>query len=199
MQFYDIHEQTPYKITISRPENPEELSDLFITEEEVKDLVGDNHFHCYGTSPRTVTLRNVISNEVMKWAEKLEESGKKTLPIEDEDLVEVLKEGYLSDFTPETTKYGRHGDRICYAKQFKRVKKKPTQGDVTGLWSVFQYAFYNKYGCYPSHIPRYDRHISMFKAWKKILGWVQIKKQVKDKTQLKFYRQIWDNPEEYIR
>lgn len=197
MEFYDIQEQTKYKITLSKPENMEELSDLFITEEEAKDLIGPG-FWIHGTDSRTVIMKNEVERAVAHWAEKLEESGRKTLPIDDEELLDVLKEGYLSDFTPQTDKYGRHGDRICYARQHRRVKKKATQGDVQALWSYLQHGFRQKYGCYPSHIPRYDRGITMFKAFKKIVGWRRVRAEIKDKTYVKFIRQIWDNPEEFI-
>lgn len=197
MDFYDIHEQTAYAVKVSKPENMEDLSDLFITEEELTDIVGRNPF--VGNHPVTITLKGVIEAEVKKLTDKLEASSKKTIPIDNEELLEVLKTGYLSDYTPGCDLYGRHGDRICYARRYKRKKHKATQGDVKQLWDTFQYAFKDKYGCYPSHIPRYDRHLPMFRAWQKIIGWRRVRTHIHNKDTLKFYRQIWDNPEEYIR
>ena len=197
-QFYDVLAQTKYSITISRPDKVEELSDMFITKEELDALCGGNMYFS-GQGPTTRVLNAVVTTETMAWADKLVASGKKTLRIDDEDLLDVLKRGYLSDYMDECTLYGRHGDRICYSRQFKRVKKKATQGDVTNLWRHMMYAFYDKYGCHPSHIPRYDRHIPMFKAWKKIIGWRAVRKRIGPSTNLKFYRLIWDNPEEHIK
>ena len=197
MEFYDIHDQNKYQITISKPENMEELSDLFVTQEEFKDLIGDNFWY-HDNSPRTITLKSVVENEVKEWADKLEASGNKTLRIEDEELLDILKQGHLSDFTPGTDKYGRHGDRICYARRYKRVKKRATQGDVRNLWSYLQHGFRQKYGCYPSHIPMYKRGLTMFKAFKKIVGWRRVRAEIKDKEYVKFIRQIWNNPEEFI-
>lgn len=197
MQFFDVHEQSKYRITVSRPENVDQLSDLFMTEEELKDLVGRN-FYCPSTGrPRRFLLNEVITSELQKWADKLEASGKKTLLIEDDDLLDVLKnDSYVTDFIDN--KYGRHGDRICYARRYQRKKKRPTKTDVHQMWHIFQSAFRDKFGCYPSHIPRYDRHNIMFRAFQKMLGWKRCRKYMSGGEQVKFYRQIWDNPEEYV-
>lgn len=199
-QFYDLLDQTKYKIIVQRPESVEELSDLFITDEELKDMVGA-HCTVYGNKPRTFFLDNVIKKEVAKWADKLEASGKKTLEIEDEELVDAIKagNGYMSDFD-DTGKYGRHGNRICYARRYKRVKKKATLGDVRYFWlHLFPHAFRKKYGCYPPHVNTYDRHLPMFKAAKKLLGWKNVNAVINDPETRKFTKQIWDNPEEFIR
>lgn len=197
MQFYDILEQTPYKIMIAKPENMEDLSDLFVTEEELEEMVGRNVM-VYGKT-QTIKLNNTITREVIAWAEKLVASGKKTLRIEDEALVDVLKEGHLRDYTEDDTRFGRHGDRICYAQQFKRKKTKVTGGDVKKMWDMFTYAFREKFNVYPTHIPRYERGVNMFKAYKSIIGWQLMRKQMHNKDLVKFYRQIWDNPEGHIK
>ncbi len=195
-EFYDVHEQSKYKIVLSRPESVEELSDLFITAEELEEMFGHRPY-IGSNGQRTFLLTNVISAEVKKLTEELEASGKKTLPIKDEELLEVLQDNYLSDFT-EDNRYGRHGNRVCFSKRYKRVKTKATKGDAREFWTrIFPYAFHHKFSCYPSYIPTYDRHLPYFKAWKKILGWERCSKFM-DSESKKFYRQIWDNPEEYI-
>lgn len=198
MDFFDIHEHTRFQITISKPEKVEELSDLFVTRDELRDIIGDRFFY-HGTGQRTFRLTSVVESEVKVLTDKLDASGKKTLRIEDQELLDVLKSGYLSDYTPGCDLYGRHGDRICYARRYKRKKLKATQGDVSTLWSCMMHAFRVKYGCYPSHIPRYDRHIPMFNAWKKIVGWRRTRRQMSNPDNVKFYRQIWDDPEEFIK
>lgn len=197
--FYDVVEQTNYYITISCPENPEDLSDFFISYDELKDLVGESFYH-YSRGERKIKLRSVISAECVKWAEKLEASGKKTIKIEDQELVEVLRDGYLSNYMPDCdTTYCRRGDRIGFSRSYKRVKKKPTKGDVLTLWNCLQNGFYDKFGCYPPHIPLYSRHLAMFEAFKKIVGWRLVRSYMPDKKAAKFCRQIWDNPKEFIK
>ena len=197
MEFYDIHEQTPYQITVSKPENMEDLSDLFITGDELQDLVGR---HSYVSDKHsTIILSGVITAAVKELTEKLEASNKKTIRIDDEELLEVLKENYLSAFTPQDSGFGRHGNTICYTRRYKRKKHTATQGDVTMMWSYLSYAFRNKFDTFPTHIPRYDRTINMFKAFKSIVGWRRVRTCIHDKKTVKFFRQIWDNPEEYIR
>jgi hypothetical protein len=199
-QFYNVHEQTKYKVVLSAPESIEELTDWFMTYDEVAELVGVQHWGSpYGTNKRTVLLEGVITSEIKKWAERLENSGKKTLLIDDEELLDILKSGYLSDFAG-TDAYGRHGDRICYARRYKRVKKKATKSDIRHFWLyTYPYAFRNRYGCYPPHVPTYDRHLPQFLAAKKLLGWKHVNAVIVNSDTRKFTKQIWDNPEEYIK
>jgi hypothetical protein len=196
MEFYDIHDQTLYKIVVSKPENVEDLSDLFITKEELSSLVGREYFHVGAKTQ--FTLDSVVSQEILKWGDKLIKSKKKTLAIDDEELLDVIKERPLSSFLPGDDRFARRSDRICFAKSYKRKKVKATRGDLRSLWTSLWYGFYHKYGCYPPHIPVYDRSLAQFKAWKGIVGWRLIAKTTPDKTQRKFYRQIWDNPEEFM-
>lgn len=197
-EFYDILEQTKYRITVSKPKNMEDLSDLFVTKDELLTLIG-RHQYLGGTEKRSIIMNGVVCTELKIWTDKLIASGKKTLRIDDEDLLDVVKKGYLTDFMEDDDRFGRHGNRICFARQFKRKKTKVTQGDVTKVWGYFTCAFYDKFKTRPSHIPRYDRHVRMFNAFKKIVGWRLMRKQMSDKTMVKFYRQIWDNPEEHVK
>lgn len=196
MKFFDIIEETPYKLVISRPENMEELSDLFVTEEELKELTGHSiYLHSAGIK-RTILCENTIKKAVEEQISKLEASKKKTIVIDDDELLDILKHGYLSDYT--NGEYCRRGNRLCYGRPYKRVKTKATQGDVNKLWNVFQYAFKSKFNCYPSHIPIRDRHLKMFKAWQQIVGWKRVRAACSNKEEAKFLRMIWDNPEEFI-
>lgn len=196
-EFYNVEEQTKYTISISRPEGIDDLTDCFISHEELETLIG-RRVYLHSKKKGKYTLGAVVSAELKKWAEKLDASGKKTFPIEDEDLLNVLKSGYLSDYMSDST-YCRHGDRIGYSRRYKRVKKKATQKDVRRFWTyVFPYAFRHKFDCYPPNTSLYDRHLPMFRAYKKILGWKNCVKYM-DVDNRKFYRQIWDNPEEYVK
>lgn len=195
MEFFDVHEQTRYKMVVSRPENLEELSDAFVSADEFRELTGLNPW-VPGSSPRTFTIDDSIAAEVQKLCDKLDASKKKSLIIEDEELLDVLKDNYLSDYT-HTDKYRRHGNRICY--KYKRKKKRATRGDLANLWGAMFYAFSDRYGVYPPHVPRYERNLQMFKAFKKIVGWKYVNKRVYTPQTRKWYRQIWDNPEEYMQ
>jgi hypothetical protein len=201
MIFYDILEQSEYEISFSRPGKPENLSDLFITHEELSDLIGRPESNrMYSTStPYKVTLDAVVKSAVEKLAQELQKSGKKSIPIDDAELLAVIKRrGGLRSFSYEGL-YCIRKDRICYAKSYKRIKKKATQGDLRRLWIDFQHAYCKKYGCYPPHITLADRSRKQFEAWKKIVGWKFISKQASSKEERKFYRQIWDNPEEFMK
>jgi|VirMetMinimDraft_7_1064189.scaffolds.fasta_scaffold00786_4 hypothetical protein len=198
MDFYDIHEQTKYKIVISKPKSMEDLSDLFISKDEIETLVGTHRAWLPSSSDTLciVILRSEVTAAVKRLINKLEASKKKTIPIDDDELLDVLKTGYVSDWT-DSNKYGRHGSRFCYAKRYKRKKTKATQGDVRELWRAFAQGFYTRFRTYPPHISTYDRHLTMFTAFQEIVGWRRVRATT-TKQQAKFFRQIWDNPKEYI-
>ena len=196
MDFFDIQEQSKYVVTVSQPKNMEDLSDSFISREELKELTGHD-YKTVGAGGRTIMFRNMIAAEVKKLTDKLDASGKKSIRIEDEELLEVLQGRYFSSFSP-SGEYGRYGDRVCYARRYKRKKTKATQGDVRELWNNLQRGWNKKYGCWPSYIPVRERHIHMFKAFQKIIGW-RLARQHSSTEQAKFFRQIWDNPEEYFK
>ena len=198
MDFYNVEEQTKYKLKISRPESIEKLTDWFMSHDEVTDLIGSSFYLTTGSSSRTFLCKSVIVKELEKWANALEASGKKTLRIQDPDLLDVLKDGnYITNFIDE--KYGRHGDRICYARRYARVKKKPTKSDVREFWlRIFPDAFKDKFGAWPPYHTTYDRHLAAFRAWQKCLGWKACSRRMFDPEQKKFMKMIWDNPEEYV-
>ena len=198
VQFYNIKDQTQYSITVSKPEKVEDLSDWFVSREELEALTGTRGYLHVTSKDHKIRLDNVVREAILNLGEKLIKSKKKTLPIDDEDLLDVLKSGYLTDMAGGDTRFGRHGDRICFARRYNRKKTKATKGDVKLLWNTFSYAFRQKYDCYPSHIPTYDRTLVHFKAWQKIIGWRRIEEATHKKEQRKFFRQIWDNPEEYV-
>jgi hypothetical protein len=182
------------------PESVEQLSDLFITSDELSEIIGTVHFYCPPNGKqREFLLKNTIIVELQKWADKLKCSKKKTLVIDDQELLDVLKDSYVSDYI--SCEFGRHGNRICYSKRYVRKQTKPTKKNVNSMWWMFDYAFREKFGCYMPHIPRYNRHLAMFRAFKEIIGWRRMRKQMDGEfpETIKFYRQIWDNPEEYIR
>lgn len=198
MEFYDILDQTKYSIQVSKPERVEDLSDLFISKDELEELVGRWTNIYAPNKPYRMTLDAVISSELKKYADKLDASGKKTLLIDDDDLLNVLKDSksYVSNYIDAS--YCRHGNRIGYARRYVRKKTKPTKGDVQYFWvQIIPSAFRLKFGCYPSHIPTYDRGLLLFKAFKKILGWKNCS-ELMDAEHKKFFKMIWDNPEEYI-
>ena len=45
--FYNVHEQSAYKIVVSKPENLTDISDLFISSQELKELTGKTQYTGY--------------------------------------------------------------------------------------------------------------------------------------------------------
>ena len=212
--FYNVLSQTKYVIEIERPTSLEELTDMFISAEELNNLSGRNtckpvindgspQYVVQGLrvdpgERRRIEFTDVIKAEISRLGKKLDESGKKTIPIEDEELLDILKKKPLYHYDT-TGKYGRRGNRLCYAERQRRKKKKPTKGDVRDMWDVFSYAFKDKFDCYPPHAPVYMRTVPLFKAYQKIIGWRLFATFLSSNPEdRKWYRMIWDKPEEYV-
>ena len=200
LTFYNVHEQSAYKIVVSKPENLTDISDLFISSQELMELIGRQHYVGHiGESKTTILCRNEIEVAVRALTEQLQASGKRALVIEDNDLLEILTENYpILSSNVHALGFCRRGNRIAYLSKRKRVKHRATQGDVRDLWNRLGYGFYQKYGSWLPYIARREQNIKLFKALKSIVGWRRVRKQIEDKQRLKFARQIWDKPEEFM-
>ena len=199
--YFNVEEQSKYSVKVAAPTNMEDLSDAFITREELQQLTGNHGLYVAvnGKSAiTTVLFHTTIEAELTKYAERLDVSSHKSILIEDDELVEALKDGrarHVMDYIGR--KYCRHGDRLRYFASRRRVKRNATKGDMRDFWSIFSDAFSAKYGTYLPHAPIWYRTLKLFKAYQKILGWRRCRKHM-NKDNAKFYRQVWDNPEEYI-
>ena len=199
-QYYDITEQSRYGMTVTRPKKIEDLSDSFVTREELVELTGHQSLYIADSpgSSTTLLFHELIKAEVTKYAERLEVSTKKSIRITDQELLEALKSQRARPMTMYSSHlYCRHGDRIKYYKARRRVKKTATKGDSSYMWSIFMNAFHNKHGTHMPFIPMWYRTLRLFKAYKKYIGWKAFRGAIRNKDQVKFFRQVWDNPEEY--
>ena len=199
--YHDILSKTRYMIEIGPAVNIEDVSDEFIDSEEYRELTG-NSMYGRTAAPRTNVLHTVVKTELEMWAGKLEGCGRKSIVIDDEELVTALKHhfsSHVSDYVGET--YCRHGDRLRYSVSRKRVKTKVTKTDARIMWSILHDAFHSKYGAHLPYTPVWYRRLALFNVYKKIVGWRAARERILKghytHSHLKFYRKIWDNPEEH--
>ena len=192
--YYDIIEQGRYFVKVKPIEDLTEVSDVFYTFEEMQEICDGGYLSHTGMTIRH--FDSLITAELEKWAAKLDESGKKTVRITDQELVDVLKNNPNNTLSHYAGKeYMRRGDRICYYK--RRKKTKPTRGDLRTMWDVLTSGFKDKTGGYLPHIPGWCRNYALFVGLQGIVGYNTARKYFPDDN-AKFLRQIWYNPKEYF-
>ncbi len=198
-EYFNVLEKTRYCMTIMKTESMADLEDSFISSDELRDLVGPTNYYMGGSpGPKMFFFHDVIEADLVKYTQRLEASGKRSIRIDDPDLVEALKDSrakHLKEYTDEN--YCRHGSRIRYWSSRKRIKKAVTAGDVAQMWGIFSSAFQGKYGTYMPWPNSYNRTVALFNVFKKFTGWRACRKHMPDNL-VKWYRLIWDNPEEYL-
>ncbi len=189
--YYDIMDQSKYHVVVKPIEDLTEVSDNFYTYDEMNEITGGYHS---ATSQRHVYFEKLMRTELEAWAAKLEASGKKSLVIDDHELVEALKmqQQPLSHYAG--SKYTRRMDRIGYYR--KRVKKRATMGDKRIMWDVLVSGWNAKYGAWLPHIPNWNRSHGLFKALQKATGYNTCRPFMPDDYQ--WCRHIWYNTEEYF-
>jgi hypothetical protein len=212
-EYFDIVEETKYTITISKPANILELSDCFMTEEEILERASIQQYTLRGMSPGTT--KTIVDDEAIKrgvehWVVELKRSGKKSIQITDQDLLDNLTTCIWSSNrnvrTITNQVYTKHGDRIL--RFVPRRKTRATRGDLRELWWDISRAWKEHVGTWTPHIPQYSQTPEFMAFFKKALGWRRVRKSMRrnyDETRaqfrarVKFKRYIWDHPEEFKR
>jgi hypothetical protein len=211
LTYYNVEHQNAYTITVSQVTSLEDLGDVFVTNEELNELgvsysesiiahrlasVGLAHMKPNERLTR-YTLKSSVEQALKHWRDKLIRSRKRTIVIEDQDLLAVLKDsiGVVQDHLGN--KYCRRGDRLGYTTRYKRKQTKPTQANRTHLWEAMECGFRQKYGAWLPHCPRWMRQLNLFKAYKDCVGWRRTRQNLNSEN-AKWCRIIWDNPEEYF-
>jgi hypothetical protein len=205
--FYNVIEQTRFHIKVSGViHNHEDLGDAFINLEELELLAGDNYM--YGMEalrePKSFFLNGSIKTSLLPYIEELEaNSKKKSVLIKDQALLDAIKSSHqtMSDYVGHD--YGRHGNRIRYKSSLTRKQTKPLQSDKHNLWGYMTSGFYEKYDASFPYAKKWERNLELFCALKAIVGWKRTRAAMKGweratPQQIKFYRQIWDNPKDYF-
>jgi hypothetical protein len=127
MEVYEILEQTPYGITLSKCAI-EDAGDEFFTAEEV------NEMGLYTYDHGSMQIRKqAVKSAVEEWLTKIPE-GKKSIKCTDTQLISAIKSGgwSISDFVKNTR---RVGDRISYHKPTEKTRVLKA-GDVNCLFNI---------------------------------------------------------------
>lgn len=192
--YYNIEERDRFSISISCAKNVEDLSDNFIDSEDYRDLTGRAVYHASGIVRNMI--HSLIKSELETLMEQLVGSGKKTILIGDDELVTALKDPHCHNVADYIPGYCRHGDRLQYSRTRRRRKTKVTKTDARDMWGIFGSAFFTKFGTHMPYVPMWYRRLTLFKVYKKLIGWRKMCGHM-ERNNIKFYREIWDNPEEH--
>jgi len=193
MRYYTIEAETKYYVELSGPVPIEEVTNEFVSEDELS---------YEGRYPRAgVMLRyDVIRKALDELCSKLEKSKKRTIQIKDQDLLDALCHERCEPITELTGgTFSRRKDRLCYPPK-PRKKVKPTKGDAKNLIRIAADAVYIEFGTWFPRIALVEYRAGLLLMFKKVFTWKQMRSFIPrhDEKNLKFYKQIWDNPKEYL-
>jgi len=195
MQLYTIAAQSKYMLFIEQIVDIEDAGDDFITAEEMCEMTGEefNEARRYYFDDR-VFRRDAIKEALGVLADEIRKTGKKSVLIKDDELLEVFKQGYsISEFAEG---FRRVGNRLF-------LQEKKPNGPKKANMNVLAYRVQqtvnngNKYEIeikYASHdVPGTIALCKKLVSWEDILWEDNGYKNVNDET-IGFCKQIWDNP-----
>lgn len=203
-QFYNVISETEYTVEVLAVDKIEDVSNNFMTREELQEKVGPE-VYLYEYKPYTqqhYRLDQKIKDALKYWANKLEASGKASIVIDDEDLLSFLRSSYyrVQDFLSDD--FARRKNKLTYnvRRRRKKIKTKPSKSDARHFWYALEHAFRITHGVYPGYIKARERTAKLFIALSPTIGWKAFRSclKAKDTETIKFYRMIWNKPQEYF-
>lgn len=194
MNLYAIETSSPYMIKLTKINNIEDAGDEFITEEELCEMLGEEYnenkyYYRYNVIERSQAIVEALGALIAE-AKRL---NKKTIVIKDNDLIEVLQRGPVSDHVKGLR---RVGNRLFLHDKKPNVPKK---ANVTTLAYRVQWTV-NKGNKVEIEI-KYANHDvpATIALCKKLVSWEDIvwnadRYNMVDAETIGFCKQIWDNP-----
>lgn len=167
---YDVIEQTDYIIVLNPTENIEECGDVFLTEEEVKEMGLD---YVYSWSNSTYLIRTAAKQKLMEYYSSIPKN-KKSCIIRDENLIDALKK---TDTPVSTLIDGtrRVGNRLF--KHTSAEKKEQTEvkyRDFTSLCVLIERCLSNKGIHIDIKTTQIRQRRDTIKLFKKVTTWKEL-------------------------
>jgi hypothetical protein len=192
-KLYTVESNNRYYVNVDVIENVEDAGDDFVTAEEVRELLGLSETVYINTGIREKT--SLITEVLTGYKNKLIAQNKRSMIIDDKELVEALTGGLgnysVSDFC---TGLRRVGNRLFLHEPTKKV---PTARVVSVLINACQHTLNKGQGClidikYVSH----DKFRAITLA-KKLLMWEEINFNGYYKfegDEMDLAKQLWEDP-----
>lgn len=192
--FYAVTELNSYAIEIDRVTDITQAPDDFMTKEEMVDEYGLDENATYYS--RIIVFESKLTEEIAMWAEKLRQSGKRSIEVTDEELIETLTTHTFSPLSHYHEGLLRKGNRFVLAAP-KEKKVGPTKKHASMLVSTITSQLWRKYRVDVTFKYIYDSYEASINAAKALIGsWEQIDWSVYQYSQedIAMVKQVWDNP-----
>jgi hypothetical protein len=191
-QIFEVISQSPYHITIHQIKNIEDCPDEFITEEELREMGVD---HCWSG---TRYMKGKIISKIQQYLAQIPK-GKKSIIIDDNDLIEALKEGQysVSNFVKGTR---RVGNRLFKYDCTKKEQTEVKFDDWKMLVIQFQLILRDKYGVIVDINLTASKRQETINQFKKLIDWSLIVDRIEkhklgiDETQISWMKKLYENP-----
>lgn len=219
MKYYDVLERNRYIMIVKECEDITELSDTFVTSEQLGDL---GHTHYYGSGKQKVFFEAQIRKTLQSWIDLIKPGCNSTRNTTSEilQLIEAVDTWKLNHYLDDLNESGQplyavgagqnptiRNQTAARAKPRKRSQR-IIQRDYKSLIRLMTHGMYTKYDI----TIEWDLYSYGFQSRvnfaKKVLAWRDITKQVKEKSyfwgfsagsltkeDLVYIKQLWDNPE----
>lgn len=197
-RLFTIEEESPFHIKPKQIENIEDADDIFYTEEELCELLGVKYFNSYGP----IVKRNKVEEELNRLKQKIIESGKKSIVIDNVELVEFFKSNDLLAVSDYVKGLRRVGNRLSIHEKVERTsfKKRDVQSLINACINVVnsqaKFTFELKYV--------HEDYVKAVELVKKLVTFEQVMEYVDEDTwnrytdHKRFFKDIWDNPEKIL-
>ena len=198
MRLFTIESESPYYIKLEQIRDIEEAGDDFVTEDELRDMLGlgeGGYISTYGV----MLKRAKIEEKLNELKAQMKEKGKKSIIIEDEEFVEFFRTNSNHSVSDFVKGLRRVGNRLSLFEKTERktVSKKDFQTLISiGVRCIngkVKFTFDIKYS--------YEDYVGAVNMIKKLVTIEEIESYVNSspyvvewKGQLKWFKMIWDNP-----
>lgn len=188
MNLYTIDSSSPYMIKLTMIANIEDAGDDFVTEEELCEMLGEEYnenkqYYRYNTIVRNQAIIEAVG------ALKAEANriAKKTLVVKDNDLVEVLQRGPVSDYVKGVR---RVGNRLF----FHEVKGPKVERFHASSIAGHAERIINKGGLDITfkNVPHHVK--GTLTIIQKLVKWEDFDWSAYDAQYVAFCKEVWDNP-----
>jgi len=197
-RLYTIEEESPFHFQVKLIENIEDAGDIFYTHDEMCELLGTSSVSTYGPTFK----RGKIQEELNRLKQKIVESGKTSVVIDNVELVEFFQTHGLLSVSDFVEGLRRVGNRLSIHTKTERVKfgKKDVQVLITACINIInsqaKFRFDIKYV--------HEDYAKAVELVKKLVTFEQVMEHADHDTwnrytdHKRFFKDIWDNPEKIL-
>lgn len=198
--FYEIEDQSKFHIKLKVVENIEEVVGEFLTKDEVEEMMGGERSHISTYSP--IVKKTVVIDYLNKLIQKAKEQEKKTIIIDDEDLIEFLKKyNYcVSQFIEGSRRVGNRF--FIPTENKKKEQNEPNKQNIQSLIDVGFRILSSKSGGVSFECKHaYENYKFAVDVIKKLVTLEEIVEYAEKcgyhEIHIPFFQMIWDDSEKY--